>query len=244
VFRKKKTPATVVGLELDPGHIAAAVASADGSVSLSRGAVSTLRPGVLRDGEASDPVELAAALKTFFAEHDLPTRVRVGIANQRIVARTLELPIMRSDEALEEQVRSVAPDHIPMPIDEAVLDFHALGQVATAEGPRTRVVVVAVRREIVERLHAACDAAGLHVEGIDLAAFGMLRALPRPAASAATLYVGVAGLVNVAVANESGCLFTRAAAGGLEALASSLSDRAGLTMEHAHQWLRHVGLVA
>ena len=243
MFRKKKTPATVVGLELDPGHIAAAVASADGSVSLSRGAVSTLRPGVLRDGEASDPVELAAALKTFFAEHDLPTRVRVGIANQRIVARTLELPVMPSDEALEEQVRSVAPDHIPMPIDEAVLDFHALGQVATAEGPRTRVVVVAVRREIVERLHAACDAAGLHVEGIDLAAFGMLRALPRPAASAATLYVGVAGLVNVAVANESGCLFTRAAAGGLEALASSLSDRAGLTMEHAHQWLRHVGLV-
>ncbi len=75
---------------------------------------------------------------------------------------------------------SVAPDHIPMPIDEAVLDFHALGEVETAAGPRTRVVVVAVRRETVERLHAACDAAGLQVEGVDLAAFGMLRALPRP----------------------------------------------------------------
>ncbi len=112
-----------------------------------------------------------------------------------------------------------------MPIDEAVLDFHALGEVETAAGPRTRVVVVAVRREMVERLHAACDAAGLQVEGVDLAAFGMLRALPRP--TGATLYVAVGGLVNVAVANESGCLFTRAAAGGLEAIASSLADRAG-----------------
>ena len=110
----------------------------------------------------------------------LPTRVRLGIANQRIVARTLELPVMPSAEALDAQVRTVAPDHIPMPIDEAVLDFRPLGEVETAAGPRMRVVVVAVRREMVERLHAACDAAGLQVEGIDLAAFGMLRALPRP----------------------------------------------------------------
>ena len=187
-------------------------------------------------------MELAKELRALFTEHELPSRVRLGIANQRIVARTLELPVMPSAEALEAQVRSVAPDHIPMPIDEAVLDFHALGEVETAAGPRTRVVVVAVRRETVERLHAACDAAGLQVEGVDLAAFGMLRALPRP--TGATLYVAVGGLVNVAVANESGCLFTRAAAGGLEAIASSLADRAGLTLEHAHQWLRHVGLLA
>ena len=242
MFRRQKTPAAVVGLELDPSHIAAAVASANGSVSLTRGAVSELPPGILRDGDTADPMELATELRKLFSEHELPTRVRLGIANQRIVARTLELPVMPSAEALEAQVRSVAPDHIPMPIDEAVLDFHALGEVETAAGPRTRVVVVAVRREMVERLHAACDAAGLQVEGIDLAAFGMLRALPRP--TGATLYVAVGGLVNVAVANESGCLFTRTAAGGLEAIASSLADRAGLTLEHAQQWLRHVGLLA
>ena len=242
MFRRNKTPAAVVGLELDPSHIAAAVASANGSVSLTRGAVSELPPGILRDGDASDPMELARELRTLFTENELPTRVRLGIANQRIVARTLELQVMPSAEALEAQVRSIAPDHIPMPIDEAVLDFHALGEVETAAGPRTRVVVVAVRRDMVERLHAACDAAGLQVEGVDLAAFGMLRALPRP--TGATLYVAVGGLVNVAVANEAGCLFTRAAAGGLEAIASSLANRAGLTLEHAHQWLRHVGLLA
>ena len=35
----------------------------------------------------------------------------------------------------------------------------------------------------------------------------------------AVLYINVAGLVNVAVANASGCLFTRASAGGVEAIA-------------------------
>jgi type IV pilus assembly protein PilM len=70
----------------------------------------------------------------------------------------------------------------------------------------------------------------------------MVRALPQPPADGATLFVSVAGLVNVAVANASGCLFTRAAAGGLESIASGLADRRGLTLEHAHQWMRHVGL--
>ena len=32
------------------------------------------------------------------------------------------------------------------------------------------------------------------------------------------LYVNLAGLTNVAVANDTGCLFTRAAAGGLDAI--------------------------
>ena len=55
-------------------------------------------------------------------------------------------------------------------------------------------------------------------------------------------YINVAGLTNVAVANGSGCLFTRAAAGGLDAAVHTLSERRGLTQEHARQWMQHVGL--
>jgi type IV pilus assembly protein PilM len=44
------------------------------------------------------------------------------------------------------------------------------------------------------------------------------------------------------VANAAGCLFTRAAAGGLDAMAVMLAERRGLTLEHARQWLQHVGL--
>jgi type IV pilus assembly protein PilM len=56
--------------------------------------------------------------------------------------------------------------------------------------------------------------------------------------------VSVAGLTNVAVADESGCLFTRAAAGGLDAMVHTLAERRGLTLEHARQWMQHVGLHA
>jgi type IV pilus assembly protein PilM len=125
----------------------------------------------------------------------------------------------------------------------AVLDFQPLGTVNTPMGLRSRVVVVAVRKEMVERAAAAVEGAGLEIEGIDLSAFGMVRALASEH-EGAVLYVNVAGLTNVAVANAGGCLFTRASSRGVGSIAQALADRRGLTLEHARQWMGHVGLVA
>ena len=240
--RNRKNNQSVVGLDLDPSHIAAAEVTVNGQISIKRGAVAELRPGILRDGEVTDAPALAEALKTFFAENQLPNRVRLGVANQRIVVRSLDLPPLEDQKALDAAVRAEAPDHIPMPMDEAILDYVPLGQVQTAAGPRMRVVIVAVRRELIDRLVGATKEAGLKVEGIDLAAFGMVRALARPDSEGTSLYINVAGLTNVAVANHSGCLFTRAAAGGLSAIVATLAERRSLTLEHARMWLGHVGL--
>lgn len=244
MFKKKRaTTPSVVGLELDPGHVAAAEVQVNGTITLSRGAVAPLRPGVMRDGELSDPGALTDALKALFAEHELPRRVRLGIASQRIVVRTLDLPPLDDPTAIAAAVQTGAPDHIPMPMNEAILDHQPLGIVRTPAGARLRVVVVAVRRETIDRLTGACRAADLQLEGIDLSAFGMIRALGTRDA-AAVVYLNVAGLVNVAVANGMGCLFTRAAAGGLDAMVRTLVERRALTTEHARQWMTHVGLLA
>jgi type IV pilus assembly protein PilM len=166
------------------------------------------------------------------------------VANQRIVVRSLDLPPLEDAKSLDAAVRAEAPDHIPMPMDEAILDYVPLGQVQTAGGPRMRVVIVAARRELIDRLISATKDAGLKVEGIDLAAFGMVRALDSTEEEGAVLYINVAGLTNVAVANQAGCLFTRAAAGGLSAIVATLAERRQLTLEHARMWLGHVGLQA
>ena len=245
MFKKRSSSqAGIIGLDLDPGHIAAAEVTVNGSLSLKRGAVTALRPGILRDGEVADVPALAEALKAFFAENGFSTRVRLGIANQRIVVRTLDLPLLDDEKALAAAVKIQAPDHIPMPMDEAVIDWQSLGTVQT---PRPAAHARRGRRRPPRdgrRLVAAAREAGLKVEGIDLSAFGMVRALADTKVEGAVLYVSVAGLTNVAVANESGCLFTRAAAGGLDAMVHTLAERRGLTVEHARQWLQHVGLHA
>ena len=243
-LKRSKPAATVVGLDLDPGYVAAAEVEVNGRVSVKRSAIAPLHPGVLRDGEVADPAALTQALSALWAESGLGRQVRLGLANQRIVVRTLDLPPLEDPKAIASAVRVEAPDHIPMPMDEAILDHQVIGLVDTPAGKRTRTVVVAVRRQMVERYVEAVRAAGLRIAGIDLSAFALLRALSTPEedGDGGVLYVQVSGLVNVAVASGGHCLFTRAAAGGLDTMVHALADRRGLTVEHATQWLKHVGL--
>jgi type IV pilus assembly protein PilM len=190
-----------------------------------------------------------------FAEHKLPKRVRVGISNQRTLMRTIDLPPLERDAEIAAAVRLHAPDHIAMPLDQAVTDYHVLGLVDTPEGPRLRVVVVATDRESVERLLDALRRAGLRPVGLDLSAFALIRALhtaepaptvvdadgapdPRPAdAATAVLYAHVAGTTTLAIAEDADCRFTRLSSAGFDTFAAQLAERAGIPIDEARHRL-------
>jgi type IV pilus assembly protein PilM len=207
-----------------------------------RAASAPLPAGVIREGEVADVEALADALRSLFAEHKLPRRVRLGVANQRIVMRTVDLPPLKDEKEIASAVRFQAQEHIPMPLEQAVLEHQTVGLVETPEGTRMRVILVAARRDMIEMLLTATRKAGLRPQGIDLAAFAMIRALHQPGNEEATLYISVGGMTNLAVAVGPTCMFTRVVPYGTEAMAGELAERRGLTLEHAHGWLRHVGL--
>ncbi|HET6448366.1 MAG TPA: type IV pilus assembly protein PilM [Conexibacter sp.] len=231
----------VIGLDIQPGFATAVQVRTGAGIAVDRAVGVPLAPGLLRDGEVADVEALAEALQQLFQEHKLSKRVRLGVASQRILMRTVDLPALTDAKEIAAAVRFHAQDHIPMPLEQAVLQHHSLGQVETEDGPRTRVVLVAARADVVGRLYAAARQAGLRPTGIDLSAFAMIRALHRGEAGG-TLYVSIGGVTNLALAEGSTCVFTRVVAGGTESLAAELAERRGLTLEHAHQWLVHVGV--
>lgn len=233
---------TVVGLDIEPGYVAA-VQTAAGRMAVERAAYAPLPPGVVRDGEVVDVDTLAGVLRALFTEHKLGKRVRLGVANQRIVMRTIDLPPITDHKQLASAIEFQAQEHIPMPLDQAVLEHQSLGNVETADGPRTRVVLIAARRDMIDRLLEATTRAGLRPMGIDLSAFAMIRALHRPDATGTTVYVNVGGITNLAIAEASTCVFTRVIPSGIEWVAGELAERRGLTVDHAHGWLKHVGVL-
>jgi type IV pilus assembly protein PilM len=232
----------VVGLDIEPGYVAA-VQCSGGRAVVERAAVAALPPGAVHDGEVADVDSLADALRDLFAEHKLSKRVRLGVANQRIVMRAIDLPPVSDPKEIDSAIRFQAQDHIPMPLEQAVLEHHVLGQVETPNGTRTRVVLVAARRDMIDRLLQAATQAGLNPQGIDLSAFAMIRALHRPGSTDPVLYVNVGGITNLAVAEGPSCTFTRAVTYGTDSIAQELAQRRALTLEHAHGWLVHVGLL-
>jgi type IV pilus assembly protein PilM len=233
----------VVGLDIEPGYVTA-VETGGHEMSVSRAASAELPAEVVRDGEVVDPVALATVLRALFAEHKFGTRVRLGLANQGVVMRTVDLPPLTDPKQLASAVRFQAQEHIAMPLDQAVLEFQSLGLVGTPDGPRSRVVLVAARRDMVDRLLTATRAAGLRPAGIDLSAFAMIRALHRAEDGLAEVaYINVGGLTNLAVASGTQCVFTRVIPFGTEQMVEALAERRGLTREHSREWLRHVALV-
>jgi type IV pilus assembly protein PilM len=251
--RKKKTGA-VVGLDIEAGSIAAAEVRVNGSAEVMAAAVGALEPGAFHEGEVLEADRLAAGLKELFAEHKLSKRVRLGIGNQRVVVRTVRLPAIEDPKEMEAAVRFQAQEQMPMPLDQAVLEHQVVGGVPAEEGsvPQVDVIVVAARRDMVSAFVEPLRRAGLEPVGVDLSAFGMIRALagevglsaaqPGERPASAVLYCNVGDVTNLAVARGASCLFTRVSLAGLEAASSSLAGALGLEREHATQWLSHVGL--
>lgn len=200
-----------MGLDIDGSFLAAAQVW-DGR--LVHAASMELEPGLVKDGEIVEPERLGAELRGFVHDHGLPKDVWLGVSNQQIVVRQLDLPRIQDEAALAGAVRFQSAEAIPMPLDETVLDFQVVGEDLNAEGaPRTRVVVVAARRAMIDRLVDTVRRAGLRPQGIELDAFALIRALagpPREEEAGARVYCHLAGLTNLAVAVGQACLFTRA----------------------------------
>jgi type IV pilus assembly protein PilM len=232
----RRSGGSVVGLDIQPGHVAAVQARGNGvSIVAESAAALPLPADTVREGEVLDESVLGETLRELFRDSRLSKRVRIGVANQRTVLRTLELPPVTDRKELAAAVRFQAQEQVPMPLNNAVLDFHALGVHDTPAGPRQQIVLVAAQRDMVGRLLAAARNAGLRPEGVDLSAFALIRSLYRhdPEHDGRVLYLNVDGLTNMAIAEGAVCRFTRVVGGGLEAMASELAERRSIVIDDA-----------
>jgi type IV pilus assembly protein PilM len=236
-FTLRKTSGDgTVGLDIDGRYLAAAQVR-DGR--LTQCASHELPEGLVRDGEVADVDALARQLKAFASEAGLPKSVRLGVANQQIVVRVVELPRIEDERQRDAAVRFQASEAIAMPLDEAVLDHQVAGYAEAPDGtPRMQVVVVAARRSMVETLLKAVKAAGLKAEGIDLDAFALVRTLGAEqvegTAETARVFCHLAGVTNLAIAVGTACFFTRplSALWDDEEAGSRLADEIRLSIDY------------
>jgi type IV pilus assembly protein PilM len=205
----------LVGLKVGASQLAAARVVNNGVPELVQVAREGLEPGIIVGGELREPDALAEALKRFFRAHKLPkSGVRLGIASNRIGVRTFELGGIEDPRQLDNAIRYRAQETLPIPLEEAVLDYQILSETMDQEGSRVRrVLLVVAYRELVDRYVAACRKAGIKLAGVDLEAFAILRALGDRSADASNAAIVVATLGHerstLAVSNGETCEFTR-----------------------------------
>jgi type IV pilus assembly protein PilM len=200
----------VVGLDIGTTAVRAAeVSDRRGQVVLERIGQAGLPDAAVVDGEVIDPVAVAAAIKDLWRRTKISNRrVIIGVANQRVVVRLVDVPWMPPNE-LRSSLAFQAGDYLPIPVDQTELDFAVISELEGPGGQRLlRVLLVAAQKEMLAGHLQAVREAGLRPEGIDLNPIALLRSL----SPAAGFGEGAEGLVDVGarvtnmVVHENGVL--------------------------------------
>jgi type IV pilus assembly protein PilM len=227
-----------IGLDIGTSVVRAVELSfGRGGITLERFGQVVLPDGAIRDGEVADPVPVAACLRQLWSATGFShKRVVMGVANQRVIVRQLDLPWMPQAE-LRKSLAYHVQDFLPMPPEQAVLDFFPLQQVGEPAGGRVlRGLLVAAARETVLANVRCAQRAGLSVTSVDLTSFAVLRALGKQTGSAveteALIDVG-ARVTNIVVHSGGVPRFVRILLMGGQDVTDAVAERLGVATAEA-----------
>ena len=215
-----------------------------GAATLVRYAELPLPPGAVQDAEVAEPETVASILRELWKVGRFSTRdVIIGVGNPRVVVRDLDLPWMPMAQlraALPFQVQEL----LPMPVEDALLDYYPTGESETGTGRTLHGVLVAATRQTVRSNVMAVESAGLRPQMVDLNAFALLRSLARGELAdqvVAIVDVG-ARVTNVIVAARGVPRFARTLPSGGQDVTDAVAGHLSIAALEAEKLKREIGI--
>lgn len=235
-----------IGVDLGATAVRAAVITPgllDGRASVTVHGLGSvpLPPGAVVSGVVSDQAAVTRAVKTLWQEMKVECHtVILGVAGQQVTVREMTLPNLPADQlarALPFQAREV----VPIPLDEALLDFAPLGAPDEAAGTVSGLLLAAPRQPVVNAVQAV-ERAGLRVARVDLSSFALLRSIAEERlAVEAVIDIG-ADLTNLVIHNHGVPKVVRAVTRGGAEWTDLLVQKGGMEVAEAEQAKRLVGV--
>ena len=240
---------SAIGLDIGTSGVRAAELNfAKGEVTLAKFGQVALPEGAVRDGEVTDPIAVAEAIKQLWAHTKFTSKkVIIGVANQKVIVRQVDLAWLPEDE-LRKSLAFQVQDLIPMPVEHAVLDFHVLEETTNDAGGRMlRGLLVAASREMVLNAVHAVQKAGLTPTMVDLSSFAVLRSLARAdhlgMGGDVEALVDIGARVTNIVVHQGGVpRFIRILLMGGQDLTDAVADRMGVPVAQAEAMKQQMGL--
>lgn len=237
--------ATVIGLDIGTTRVRAVeLQTGRGGPTIVKYAEAPLPLGAVQDGEVTEPDGVVPALRQLWTSGGFSTRdVVIGVGNQRVMVRSLDLPWMPM-----KQLRSSLPfqvqDTLPVAVEDALLDFYPTAEFDAQGGRTVQGLLVAATRDTVAANVAAVESAGLRPRMVDLNAFALLRAhaLTRPAARTVALVDIGARITNIVVVHEGVPQMVRTLASGGQHVTDAVAAEGRIPVPEAEAIKRQVGV--
>ena len=154
-----------VGLDIGATAVRAAELQGGDTPVVVRAAQVPLPEGAVEAGEIRQPELVSEALRELWQRGGFKSRqVYMGVGNQRVVVREIALPWLPEKE-LRASLGFQAQEFIPMPVEDAVLDFDPLGEFEQEGRRMLRLILVAAQRAMVNTVVDVALAAKLEPIG-------------------------------------------------------------------------------
>ena len=247
-------PPPPVGLDIGTDFIRAAQIkpSSSGNTLVSYGVVG-MPLGAVVEGEIVDPQAVSGAIRELWKRAGLRVKdVAIGVSNQKVVVRLIDLPFMERDE-LAGAIQYQAQDYIPIPVEEAILDFQIIGDYMTpSDEHMMEVLLVAAQRDMIDNAVSAVEGAGLKMAQVDVTAFALVRSLldaaggwlsdEADAGEALGIVHITSGLTNIVVVERGIPRFTRVSAMAGNQFTQAIANVMNLTFDEAEELKIRAGL--
>ncbi len=206
----------------------------------------SLPEGAAKNGEVLEAHTVASALKRLWTTGGFKSRnVVLGMGSQRVLARDFSMPKMSMNE-LRDSLPFHVQDMLPMPVEDALLDFYPLHEAEGDNGPVVNGLLVAALKTAVVANVNAVRLAGLSPIEVDLIPFALTRAHMRclPGSRTAAIVEVGASTTNIVIVTEGIPQFVRIIPVGGNDVTRAIQTEAELDADVAEDAKVALGLTA
>nr|WP_211176010.1 type IV pilus assembly protein PilM [Brasilonema sp. UFV-L1] len=139
--------------------------------------------GIFVNGQIIDSSTMAQVIQQALAESNIKaSRVATAVPGRESIIRIISVPAELDDKELREMVLNhEASLHLPLPREEADLDYQKLGYFIDEDGiEKVQILLVATRKEITDIYINTFEQAGLQIDFLETNSFALIRTLREP----------------------------------------------------------------
>ena len=187
--------------------------------------------------------ETAAVLREMMHEmHVHPGDVNYTVPAQSVFARFVKLPALDA-EKIDKIIAFEAQQNVPFPLDQVVWDYQLVGG---GMGEQIQVVIVAIKRDLLDDINNAVEETGLRTRIIDMASMGLYNAFcyNYTDLNGCSLLVDIGARTSNVLFIEAGRIFSRSLPIGSSAITAAIAKEFGESFGAAETRKNRDGFVA
>lgn len=205
----------------------------------------TAVPASLQSESEADHRAIADAIVKLVANRRIVAKgVVVAIPESVVFSRVIEMPPL-TDEELKSAIKWEAEQYIPIPLNEANLDYQVVKSPAKgSQGEKMEVFLVAAPKTLVNKYLNILKMADIQPLALETELISICRALVRNSEEGKhNLVVSIGSLsTDLAITRDSQIIYTRSISTGGNALARAVARELNLEVPQAEEYKRSYGL--